>query len=516
MLDKAGDFFDSPDIPLDVSTPTPTPNGSEESSRTIASASSSPDRSDVGLAIIATLLFVMVVAVILVRRKKRRTDATMEQQQNQQQDVFGFNEMEGVVSRSNLSEWFRTTDASIVTPNVDQSRAGDSFCGSWEHPDVLASRLPLDQIRLGQLAYHGSTSDVYRAKFRGEFVAVKKPCAQWLANVRHMDAFFCEVRLLASLRHPNIVTFIGVAWRSLLDVQLVSEFMDGGDLRGLLTRFDTENMATYRPRGFDKDKVNIAAQVASSLAYLHAQTPRTLVHMALRSKNVLLSTQWTAKLIDFRAASVEKYIYDLPSAATRGVWSAPEVLRGEKADEKADIFSFGVLLSEIDSHRTPYSSLPPSSSTTSTATMSAKGSDTNSAKHSVREVEDDRASSNNRELLARIASGRIRVEFSSATSSSAASAVSMQKSAPTAGELVCYRQARGTTSSNGNAAAANVRSVISLVSAASFVASPFVHAEVVRIGQSCIAMDPRARPSARELERELLALAQTFDTFEGK
>lgn len=456
----------------------------------------------------------LAVAIVLARRRRKKTLQSANQRRHRlgsRRDAFGLDDFSSV-------DWFRATDVSVGAPAAtptaaDQTRGGDSFCGSWEHPDVAASRLPANEVRLVQRIHRGASSDVYRGRFRGTFVAVKKPSAQWLANVRHIDALFCEVRLLASLRHANIVAFVGVAWRSLLDVHVVTEFMDGGDLRALLWRFDhDDNASNRRPRGFDRDKVLIAAQVASALAYLHAQAPRKLTHMALRARSVLLSTTWTAKLIDFRAVSVEKYIYDLPAASARGLWSAPEVLRGEKADDKADVFSFGVLLAEMDAHRAPYAS---------DSSGSGGGGFESESEYELGS-ESECESADHSALLARIASGRARVRFSPAGSSTPLPPASTAEPAATVGELVSHRQARDAASNssrNGDAvaaAASGARSVLSLVSAASFVASPFVHAEVARIGRACVSLDPSSRPTARALERELLALAQTFDAFDSR
>lgn len=490
----------------DVHAPlTGEPSPSSSSSSTTTAATATPDRSVLGLALVAALMLVLAaVSLVLARRRRAKALEAAPQRRSpaaSRCDAFPVEDLTRV-------DWFRVTDVSAVAvaPNGDQPRATDSFCGSWEHPDVEASRIPAGELRLVHRIHRGAHSDVFRARFRGAAVAVRKPAPQWLANVRHLDALFCEVRLLAALRHAHIVAFVGVAWRSLLDVHVVTEFMDGGDLRALLRRFDAdEDAARRRPRGFDRDKVLIAAQVAAALAHLHAQAPRRLTHMALRSRNVLLSTDWTAKLTDFRAASVEQYVYDQPAGSAHGVWSAPEVLRGDQADDKADVFSFGVLLAEMDSHRAPYAGV-------GAAESDGEGED---------EADGGRASADHVALLSRIASGRVSVQFSPASSVVACTPkpiASVTLAVPTVGELVNLRQARGAAGSSHSSSQSRsgAAAALSLVSAASFVASPFVHAEVARIGRACVAFDPAGRPSARELERELRALAQTFDAFEGR
>ncbi|KAJ0388690.1 hypothetical protein ATCC90586_011165 [Pythium insidiosum] len=99
---------------------------------------------------------------------------------------------------------------------------------------------------------------------------------------------------MASMRHARIIKFVGIAWTSPFDLHVVTEYMDGGDLRGLLERYHEQR----RPTGFSKDKLKIALHVAEGLAYLHALRPQVL-HRDLKSRNVLLTPALDAKLIDF-------------------------------------------------------------------------------------------------------------------------------------------------------------------------------------------------------------------------
>ncbi|KAG6965780.1 hypothetical protein JG687_00005230 [Phytophthora cactorum] len=91
-----------------------------------------------------------------------------------------------------------------------------------------------------------------------------------------------------------------------------------------------------------------------ALSYLHALKPK-IIHRDLKSKNVLLNMYLEAKLSDF---GISRMRYLVETHMTAGVgtsfWIAPEVLLGRDYDEAADIFSFGVVLSEIDTDDYPY------------------------------------------------------------------------------------------------------------------------------------------------------------------
>lgn len=154
--------------------------------------------------------------------------------------------------------------------------------------------------------------------------------------------------MIAGLEHTRIVEFIGVAWDSFNDLCVLSEFMAGGDLRVLLSYYDESES-----HGFGYEKVKIALHVAHALTYLHSlELP--VIHRDLKSKNVLLTPDLDAKLTDF-GLSRERIDTTVTAGVGTSLWMAPEVMFGEKYDVAADMFSFGVLLSESDTQKLPYS-----------------------------------------------------------------------------------------------------------------------------------------------------------------
>ncbi|EEY53903.1 protein kinase [Phytophthora infestans T30-4] len=144
--------------------------------------------------------------------------------------------------------------------------------------------------------------------------------------------------MTATLDHPHIVTFIGVAWESLSDLCVVLELMEGSDLRSLLYKYQ----ASKRPVGFDKQKISIALNVCQALTYLHSLFP-PIIHRDLKSRNVLLDGDMKAKLSDFGIFR-ERLDRTMTACVGTSLWMAPEVMLGERYDVKADMFSFGVVL----------------------------------------------------------------------------------------------------------------------------------------------------------------------------
>jgi serine/threonine protein kinase len=100
--------------------------------------------------------------------------------------------------------------------------------------------------------------------------------------------------------------------------------------------------------------LTISRQVALGVYYLHCCTPPVL-HLDLKSANVLLDAHGIAKVCDFGLAHL-KLAQDGVTTQRMGspMWTAPEVLKGEARDETADSYSFGMLLYELMTRQLPY------------------------------------------------------------------------------------------------------------------------------------------------------------------
>ncbi|KAJ0396709.1 hypothetical protein P43SY_008426 [Pythium insidiosum] len=226
----------------------------------------------------------------------------------------------------------------------------DSWTSVLGAPDVAPLKISMTELILGDRISHGAFGRVwYEGSFKGEKVAVKRLAPHRREDLKQFLSFVDEAKLMASMRHARIIKFVGIAWTSPFDLHVVTEYMDGGDLRGLLERYREQR----RPTGFSKDKLKIALHVLEGLAYLHALRPRVL-HRELNSRNVLLTAALEAKLIDF---GVEREGADHTMTAVNDTvrWMAPEVITAGHYGEAADMFSFGVILSEQDTHELPYS-----------------------------------------------------------------------------------------------------------------------------------------------------------------
>ena len=153
---------------------------------------------------------------------------------------------------------------------------------------------------------------------------------------------------MSTLRHPNIVQFLGVCFfeGSRLPALVIESQLTG--LHDLLAPETQPPPGTPPPLSFFKLglKCSVLHNVASGLAYLHGRTP-PIIHRDLSAKNVLLTSQLVAKLADLGVARIvprkrtapETTIY-MPPEATGLAESNDE---NWKYDTSIDVFSFGVL-----------------------------------------------------------------------------------------------------------------------------------------------------------------------------
>ena len=190
----------------------------------------------------------------------------------------------------------------------------------------------------------GGMSHVYRARdtLIGRTVAVKILTDAGCQDSEVKERFLAEARMAGSLTHDNVLGIYDFGEDDQHRPFMVMEFLRGEDLRHAMRNGHT---------GALRDQLQIAAQVARALAYVHTQK---IVHRDLKPENIHINTAGVVKLIDFGIAKTEGlqmtragYVLGTP------YYMAPEQVRGENITDQVDVYAFGVLLFELLTGRKP-------------------------------------------------------------------------------------------------------------------------------------------------------------------
>ncbi|OIT31532.1 leucine-rich repeat receptor-like protein kinase pxl1 [Nicotiana attenuata] len=189
----------------------------------------------------------------------------------------------------------------------------------------------------------GGNGIVYKAEIQKphSVVAVKN---LWRTNgdIEAGEELFAEVDLLCKLRHRNIVRLLGYLHNE-TDVMMLSEYIPNGNLGAALHG----KQAAKMPVDW-LSRYNIALGVAHGLAYLHHDFHPPVIHRDVKSSNILLDSDFEARIADFGLARMMLHKNETVSMVARSYgYIAPEYGYTLKVDEKSDIYSYGVVLLEL-------------------------------------------------------------------------------------------------------------------------------------------------------------------------
>ncbi|WRX19893.1 Protein kinase domain - like 10 [Theobroma cacao] len=188
----------------------------------------------------------------------------------------------------------------------------------------------------------GGSGSVYRAKLpTGQVVAVKKLHELDDDEVANLKSFSNEVNALTEVKHRNIVKLYGFCSHAKYSF-LVYEYLEGGSLAKIL-----KSEAKARELDWNK-RIQVVKAVANALTYMHHECLPPVIHRDISSNNILLDSEYEAHVSDFGTARIlnPDSSKSTSFAGTVGYF-APELAYGMEANEKCDVYSYGVLTLEI-------------------------------------------------------------------------------------------------------------------------------------------------------------------------
>ncbi|KAG7584827.1 Leucine-rich repeat-containing N-terminal plant-type [Arabidopsis thaliana x Arabidopsis arenosa] len=207
----------------------------------------------------------------------------------------------------------------------------------------------------------GSVGTVYRASFEGGVsIAVKK--LETLGRIRSQEEFEQEIGRLGSLSHPNVASFQGYYFSSTMQL-ILSEFVTNGSLYdNLHPRISHRTSSSSSSHGNTEldwhRRFQIAVGTAKALSFLHNDCKPAILHLNVKSTNILLDEGYEAKLSDY---GLEKFLpvlnsFNLTKFHNAVGYIAPELAQSLRVSDKCDVYSYGVVLLELVTGRKPVES----------------------------------------------------------------------------------------------------------------------------------------------------------------
>lgn len=213
----------------------------------------------------------------------------------------------------------------------------DNFCGKR-----LDGRYEIREI-IGV----GGMAVVYKAydNIDDRIVAIKILKDEYLTNEEFKRRFKNESKAIAVLSHPNIVRVYNVSFGDRLQY-IVMEYVDGITLKEYIEQQGVINW---------KEAVHFTGQILAALQHAH---DKGIVHQDIKPQNIMLLQDGTIKVTDFGIARFSRM--DSKTTSENAIGSvhyiSPEQARGEMTDDKADIYSVGVVMYEMLTGQLPFQS----------------------------------------------------------------------------------------------------------------------------------------------------------------
>lgn len=186
--------------------------------------------------------------------------------------------------------------------------------------------------------YKGSHIKLERA------VAIKILHQNLTSNPQFKERFLNEAKILAKLSHPNIINIYDFIEQD-GQYYIVAEFVEGKPLDKLISGNQINSIELA---------LQLFRQILSGIGYAHSNG---VVHRDIKPSNIMIQSDNTVKILDFGIAKLSDSSKSLTKTGTKMgslYYMSPEQVLGQNLDSRTDIYSLGIVLFEMLTHRLPY------------------------------------------------------------------------------------------------------------------------------------------------------------------